>query len=254
MTSTDQFLATVCQADHRIHGTQQTRSFKLLVHADRLPSGQLDYDGSVAFAHRAADHKYTLVMYGDGSGNYQDPRSPQWTGVAAAWKRKDEPLYHVVGRTIKRRMVTDEMELQAVNECMDTAFLERWDVEQQVIVMTDNIYALQAIKDWIPGQGGRNESALRRLKHYDDLFAEQGVPVAVRYLKGRRYVEGHDTADVWARQLATTMHHVRFSPVPEYQDQERLVYKKIWLWMLTVNESRENNKEMKRWIKSVRWT
>ncbi|KAK0642277.1 hypothetical protein DIS24_g9240 [Lasiodiplodia hormozganensis] len=239
MSSTDQFLATVGQADHRIHGTQQTRSFKLLVHADRLPS---------------ADHKYTLVMYGDGSGNYLDPRSPKWTGVAAAWKRKDEPLYHVVGRTIKRRMETDEMELQAVNECMDTAFLERWDVEQQVIVMTDNIYALQAIKDWIPGQGGRNESALRRLKYYDDLFAEQGVPVAVRYLKGRRYVEGHDTADVWARQLATTMHHVRFSPVTEYQDQERLIYRRILLWIFAVNKSREGNKEMKRWIKSVRWT
>lgn len=69
--------------------------------------------------------------------------------------------------------------------------------------------------------------------------------MAVRYLKGRRYVEGHDTADVWARQLATTMHHIRFSPVPEYQDQERLIYKKIWLWMLAVNESRENNSK---WI------
>lgn len=78
-----------------------------------------------------------------------------WTHVlpsGLAWRRPgsatDEPLYHVVGRTIKRRMETDEMELQAVNECMDTALLERWDVEKQVVVMTDNIYALQAIKDW----------------------------------------------------------------------------------------------------------
>ncbi|KAL1634829.1 hypothetical protein SLS58_010512 [Diplodia intermedia] len=246
MQTTGPAPANVGLPDNRIYGTQRARSLNLLVHADRLPDGRLDHDASVAFAHRAANHVSTLVMYGDGSGNHQNHWEPKWTGVAAAWKRRDELLYHVVGRRIKREMFPDEMEAHAVNECMSTALVERWRVEEQVVVLTDNIVALQEIRDWVPGQGGAKEAALQRLKRLDDLFAAQGVPVVVRFLKGRRFVEGHDVADVMARQLSCQRKDPKWSGDQEYREREEYIYSKMSCWFLAVNNSAELNANEKR--------
>ncbi|KAL0258228.1 hypothetical protein SLS55_007401 [Diplodia seriata] len=218
MQTTGPAPANVGLPDNRIWGTQRARSLNLLVHADRLPDGRLDHDASVAFARRAANHVSTLVMYGDGSGNYQNQYEPKWTGVAAAWKRRDEELYHVVGRRIKRKMFPDEMETHAVNECMSTALVER-----------------------VPGQGGANEAALQRLKRLDDLFAAQGVPVVVRFLKGRRFVEGHDVADVMARQLSCQRKKPKWSGDQWYLEREEYIFWKIKYWFWTMDNSAELN-------------
>ncbi|OJD35076.1 zinc knuckle protein [Diplodia corticola] len=239
---------------NHIIGTQQARSLHLRVHADRLPNGRLNHDASVAFANQAAGDSSTLVMYSDGSGNYRNHHEPQWTGVAVAWKRRDELLYHVAGSTIPRPMESDQMEICAVNEGMSTALVERWSqVESQVVVLMDNIIALQVIRDWVPGQGGANERVLQRLKKYDDFFAAQGVPVVVRFLKGRRFVEGHDIADVWARQLSTPRESFKHSgnQTQWYHARERHMFTKIMIWHKAVDDNDELEGEWNRFERRV---
>lgn len=65
-----------------VTGTQPTRCYRLLVHADRLPSGEPDGLRSVLYARTVADNDpTTLTLYADGSGNYQGQQAPT-TGVA----------------------------------------------------------------------------------------------------------------------------------------------------------------------------
>lgn len=133
-----------------VTGTQPTRCYRLLVHADRLPSGEPDGLRSVLYARTVADNDpTTLTLYADGSGNYQGQQAPT-TGVAAAWRRRTEPLFHATGRQfVGRRMLSDEFELWAVYEALSTACAERWvGVESRVLVLTDNDRTLRAVRDW----------------------------------------------------------------------------------------------------------
>lgn len=222
-------------------GTQQTSSYALCVHTDHRPKGDLDMKAATRYAIAMAEDPSTMILYGDASGRYDAAGQPLITGVATAWRRRNEVLFHLASNKISDcRYSSAEMELHAIELSLRVACSERWeDTEHAVLVYSDHARAIGGLRDWAPGARCQYDAVLSRIKALDDELAAKGVPVTVRWIKGRAGIEGHDTADVWSKALSGAKLP---GPQDPYHLRTMAIVNKVKTWVKAVNEEEWMNR------------